>query len=180
MAPDTSKLQRLQGCFVSDRETSLLVRYWRGARSVMGEAIQAGMTGPESSDGEEPSEEETEAWDGSEADSASTAYAEPPWLPGQETLQQPLWSEMADAESSSADRDELYNQAFEEVRKTGRASVSLLQRRLRIGYSRAARIIEEMEANGVVSPDLGGSRGREVLVASDGPSSSGGSSREQT
>ena len=33
MAPDASKLQRLQGCFVSDRETQRLVRYWRGART---------------------------------------------------------------------------------------------------------------------------------------------------
>ena len=38
-----------------------------------------------------------------------------------------------------------------------------LQRRLRIGYSRAARLIDQMEADGVVGPDLGGSRGREVL-----------------
>ena len=97
------------------------------------------------------------------SDSWSSAYAEPPWLPGQEALQQPLWSEMAVAGSSPIGRDELYNQALEEVRKTGRASVSLLQRRLRIGYSRAARIIEELEADGVVSPDMGGSRGREVL-----------------
>jgi DNA segregation ATPase FtsK/SpoIIIE-like protein len=38
---------------------------------------------------------------------------------------------------------------------------------LRIGYSRAARIIEELEADGVVGPDLGGSRGREVLPGDD-------------
>jgi S-DNA-T family DNA segregation ATPase FtsK/SpoIIIE len=57
----------------------------------------------------------------------------------------------------------MYAQAVVEVRKSGRASVSLLQRRLRIGYSRAARLIDELEANGVIGPDMGGSRGREVL-----------------
>jgi S-DNA-T family DNA segregation ATPase FtsK/SpoIIIE len=166
MAPDTSKLLRLQGCFVSDRETSRLVRYWRGARSVVGEAGQAGMAGPELPEEAGPAGEGAETWETGLSDAGSPAYAQPPWLPGQEELQQPLWSELADAASMPAGRDELYNQALEEVRKTGRASVSLLQRRLRIGYSRAARIIEEMEADGVVSPDMGGSRGREVLPAS--------------
>ena len=91
--------------------------------------------------------------------------AEPPWLPGQEALQQPLWEEMAAKDGASSDG--MYAQAEEEVRKAGRASVSLLQRRLRIGYSRAARLIDELESNGVIGPDLGGSRGREV-VAGDG------------
>jgi S-DNA-T family DNA segregation ATPase FtsK/SpoIIIE len=88
---------------------------------------------------------------------------EPPWVPGQEALQQPLWDEMAAAEQAAAGKDEMYAQAVVEVRKSGRASVSLLQRRLRIGYSRAARLIDELEANGVIGPDMGGSRGREVL-----------------
>jgi DNA segregation ATPase FtsK/SpoIIIE, S-DNA-T family len=167
MAPDTSKLLRLQGCFVSDRETSRLVRYWRGARSLAGEAGQASMAGVELPEAAEPGGDGTETWEVGASDSAPSAYAEPPWLPGQEELQQPLWSDMAGAASSPAGRDELYNQALEEVRKTGRASVSLLQRRLRIGYSRAARIIEELEADGVVGPDLGGSRGREVLPGDD-------------
>jgi S-DNA-T family DNA segregation ATPase FtsK/SpoIIIE len=169
MAPDTSKLLRLQGCFVSDRETSRLVRYWRGARSLVGDAGQVGLAGAELPEEVGPAVEGVEAWESGASEIDSSIYAQPPWLPGQETLQQPLWSEMADAGPSPAGRDELYNQALEEVRKTGRASVSLLQRRLRIGYSRAARIIEEMEADGVVSPDMGGSRGREVLPAAGIP-----------
>jgi len=58
----------------------------------------------------------------------------------------------------------LYDQAVEEVRRAGRASISLLQRRLRIGYSRAARLIEQMEANGIIGPEQGGSRSRQVLI----------------
>jgi S-DNA-T family DNA segregation ATPase FtsK/SpoIIIE len=161
MAPDTSKLLRLQGCFVSDRETNRLVRYWRGARSLAGEAPQPGMEGVELPEGAAAGGGET--WGAGTDEGVPADYAEPPWLPGQEELQQPLWSEMAAGGQSPAGRDDLYNQALEEVRKTGRASVSLLQRRLRIGYSRAARIIEELEADGVIGPDMGGSRGREVL-----------------
>jgi len=173
MAPDTSKLQRLQGCFVSDRETSRLVRYWRGARSLVGDTGQAGLPGAELPESNETAGDGTEMWEVGASDSAPSAYAEPPWLPGQETLQQPLWSDMASAGSSPAGRDELYNQALEEVRKTGRASVSLLQRRLRIGYSRAARIIEELEADGEVGPDMGGSRGREVMPGDGSPTAPG-------
>ena len=92
---------------------------------------------------------------------SAEGFPEPPWLPGQEALQQPLWTDLA--EEAASDRDELYVQAVEEVRKAGRASVSLLQRRLRIGYSRAARLIDQLEQDGVVGPDLGGSRGRDVL-----------------
>jgi S-DNA-T family DNA segregation ATPase FtsK/SpoIIIE len=60
--------------------------------------------------------------------------------------------------------DELYGKAIEVVRQEGRASTTLLQRRLRIGYSRASRIIDALEEEGVIGPDLGGSRGREVLM----------------
>jgi len=51
----------------------------------------------------------------------------------------------------------------EEVARAGRASVSLLQRRLQIGFNRAARIIEEMERQGIVGPSEGG-KPREVYV----------------
>jgi S-DNA-T family DNA segregation ATPase FtsK/SpoIIIE len=60
--------------------------------------------------------------------------------------------------------DELFDKAIEVVRKEGRASTTLLQRRLRIGYARASRIIDALEGQGVIGPDLGGSRGREVLL----------------
>jgi len=52
---------------------------------------------------------------------------------------------------------------MEVVRQQGRASASLLQRRLRIGYSRAARLIDFMEDRGVVGPAASGGRARDVL-----------------
>ncbi len=170
MAPDVSKLQRLQGCFVSDRETSRLVSYWRGAHTFgpVLEPLDASMMAPGEGD-ELPA---AASPGGARAPTSETL--EPPWLPGQEMLQQPLWTEVAAAERAASDRDEMYAQAVEEVRKSGRASVSLLQRRLRIGYSRAARLIDTLEANGVIGPDMGGSRGREVLPGEAGDGASGG------
>ena len=49
------------------------------------------------------------------------------------------------------DKDDLYQQAVEIIRSEGKASTSFLQRKLQIGYNRAARIIDMMEANGIVS-----------------------------
>ena len=52
---------------------------------------------------------------------------------------------------NQGDKDELYNQALEIIRSEGKASTSFLQRKLQIGYNRAARIIDMMEAEGIVS-----------------------------
>ncbi len=51
------------------------------------------------------------------------------------------------------------------MRESRRASASLLQRRLRIGYPRAARLIDELEELGIVGPSQGGGRDRDVLIA---------------
>ncbi len=59
-------------------------------------------------------------------------------------------------------RDPLLEQAIQVVRAEGRASISLLQRRLRIGYSRAARLIEALEEQGIVGPPQGGTGVRAV------------------
>ncbi len=60
--------------------------------------------------------------------------------------------------------DDLLEQAIALVRRAQRASASLLQRRLRIGYPRAARLLDELEAMGIVGPAQGGGREREVLI----------------
>jgi DNA segregation ATPase FtsK/SpoIIIE, S-DNA-T family len=65
------------------------------------------------------------------------------------------------------DADALLGQAIDIVRRSDKASASLLQRRLRIGYARAARILDQMEDRGIVGA-ADGSRFREVLVTSDG------------
>ncbi|HXG59265.1 MAG TPA: DNA translocase FtsK [Thermoanaerobaculia bacterium] len=81
-------------------------------------------------------------------------------------------------EKSAADgieylEDPKYDEAVRVVLSTGQASASYLQRRLKLGYSRAARLIEIMEANGIVGPSQG-SKPREILVrADDYPPASG-------
>jgi DNA segregation ATPase FtsK/SpoIIIE, S-DNA-T family len=67
-------------------------------------------------------------------------------------------------EEDDSFEDELYDQAVQIVVEAKQASVSLLQRRMRVGYTRAARLIDSMEAKGVVGP-YEGSKPREVLVS---------------
>jgi len=121
MTPDSSKLQRLQGCFVSDKEISALVRYWKGARTT-----------------QEP-------------------------LVPEAVVQQRMWNEIEESEAQAAQQDEMLPKAIALVQDQQRASISMLQRRLRIGYSRAARLIDTMEEQGIIGPAPGGSSPREVL-----------------
>ncbi|MBI2425142.1 MAG: DNA translocase FtsK 4TM domain-containing protein [Candidatus Hydrogenedentes bacterium] len=60
--------------------------------------------------------------------------------------------------------DELFDDAVRTVMETGQASISMVQRRLRVGYTRAARLIDMMEMKGIVGPHTG-SKAREILVA---------------
>ena len=59
--------------------------------------------------------------------------------------------EINDGPKNQSDKDQLYNEAVEIIKTEGKASTSFLQRKLQIGYNRAARIIDMMEAEGIVS-----------------------------
>ena len=67
------------------------------------------------------------------------------------------------AESAEDEGDELLPAAVEVVLETGQASVSMLQRRLKLGYSRAARLVDQMEERGIVGP-FEGSKPRQLLI----------------
>jgi S-DNA-T family DNA segregation ATPase FtsK/SpoIIIE len=68
-----------------------------------------------------------------------------------------------ESEDGGADgKDPLYERAVELVRRLGKATISLLQRHLGIGYNRAARLMEQLERNGIVGPQIG-TRPREVF-----------------
>jgi S-DNA-T family DNA segregation ATPase FtsK/SpoIIIE len=121
MASDSSKLVRLQGCFVSDRELDRLVRYWKG----MGPPLEFRVG---------------------------------------DVVQPPLWEDMVVKEQRSSLEDDLWEEALDLIRHHRSASVSLLQRRLRIGYSRAARLVDLMEERGIVGPPTGPGKRREVLL----------------
>jgi S-DNA-T family DNA segregation ATPase FtsK/SpoIIIE len=144
MAPDSSKLQRLLGVFVSDRELARLVRYWKGTHVVDDTARPP--AGAAALPPQKPA---------------------PAAVPEAEPLQQPLWSDfrIKVEDMAQEDEDDLLAKAVEVVQSHNRASVSLLQRRLRIGYARAARLIDMMEEQGIIGPDEGGGRSRQVLVS---------------
>jgi S-DNA-T family DNA segregation ATPase FtsK/SpoIIIE len=114
MSPDSSKLVRLQGCFVSDREIARVVEFWT-------------QTGTPALDTGAP------------------------------------WGEIEEVESDE-ERDELLEEAIALLTRQERASTSLLQRRLRIGYPRAARLMDQLEDEGIVGPPESGGRWREVLI----------------
>ncbi|MBC8447480.1 MAG: DNA translocase FtsK [Chloroflexi bacterium] len=71
------------------------------------------------------------------------------------------WVELLE---SAARGDDLFDDAVELVQDYDRVSTSFLQRKLRIGFPRAARLMEMLEEEGIVGPDEGGGRGREVLL----------------
>ena len=81
------------------------------------------------------------------------------------TVSQVIEEDVGSIESGHEDYDEKYDEAVAVVTETKQASISMIQRRLRVGYNRAARMIEIMEKEGIVGP-ADGSRPREILARS--------------
>jgi len=138
MSSDSSKLVRLQGCFVSDRELEKLVTWWKDSAP------------PPAPSDRLASFEKT--------------------APAGDFVQPTLWGDSSSAlravkPKSASGEDDLLPQAIEVVKQSHKASVSLLQRKLRIGYSRAARLMELLEEKGIVGPDEGPTKGRTVHAA---------------
>jgi len=115
MASDSSKLVRLQGCFVSDAELERLVRFW--------------------------------------CDKID-------WIVPQPEAPAP-WHDMVSAEGET---DDLLEQAIELARGRASISTSFIQRRLRIGYPRAAHLIDLLEERGIIGPAADAGHSRKVLI----------------
>jgi S-DNA-T family DNA segregation ATPase FtsK/SpoIIIE len=139
-SPDAATPLRMQGAYVSDHELQRLVRYWKGARGFEQDPAAAAGTG------------------GSEARPYAPAAPTP-------LQQRPLWdpSQIGEAEAQPEGEDELLEEAIKAVREMKKASISLLQRRLRIGYTRAARLIDVLEEKGIIGPAEPGAKPREVI-----------------
>ncbi|MEZ5627883.1 MAG: DNA translocase FtsK, partial [Rhodocyclaceae bacterium] len=88
---------------------------------------------------------------------------EPDYVEGILDAQEESGDGLSSGDGDDMEADPLYDQAVEVVVKTRRPSISLVQRHLRIGYNRAARLIEQMERSGLVSP-MGSNGNREVLA----------------
>ena len=74
------------------------------------------------------------------------------------------WEELLGRQQELEEQDEILERAIELVKRTGNASASMLQRRLRLGYPRAARLMDELEEMGIIGRAQSGGRTREVLV----------------
>ena len=119
MMPESAKIARVQGCYVSDAEIDRVVEFWKSNRSE-----------------DEQAESQSVPWAG--------------------LLQQ------------LENRDDLLERALTVLRGKRQVSTSLLQRQLRLGYPRAARLMEQLVEMGAVGPDEGGGRSREVLLQDEG------------
>lgn len=123
LPPGSSRLTRVHGSFVTEREIEDVVSFWK--EQAPPEYDASFLMAPPSEDG---SEEETEEFDGEE--------------------------------------DPMYQEAVRVVLEMGKASTSTLQRRLRLGYGRAARILDMMQKEGIIGPP-DGPRPRDVLKRPD-------------
>lgn len=99
------------------------------------------------------------AWEGLKAQSTGEVSRADFELPRGVPLKQvPLWEEVEEQ-----NEDPLVSEAIDLVRREGRASITMLQRRMRIGYTRAARLIDTLEEKGIIGPAESNSQVREVL-----------------
>jgi len=112
MRPDMAKLQRVQGCLVTDPEINAVTDHWK-----------------------------------------ARGTGEPPTVAP--------WAGLLDKEE---DEDELVQDAIDLLRDMKNCSTSMLQRKLRIGYPKAARLMEQLAAKGIIGEDLGNGQGRAVLL----------------
>ena len=116
----TSKMQRIQGAFITESEIAKITEHWseQGEPDFADELLEAAQPPPEEGGGDE---------------------------------------------DFDPDSDDLLNQAAQLVVESGTASVSMIQRRLRVGYTRAGRLIDMLERRGIIS-GYEGSKPRKVLV----------------
>lgn len=154
-SPDVGAPVRLQGAFVSDRELNRIIDYWKGARRFR--RITTEEAQPRTEPPTIPAIPGGSARPPQPAPVTTASTIPPPH-------QQPLWEDLIEEAGEEPEyEDELVPEAIALVRDLGKASTSLLQRRFRIGYTRASRIMDVMEAEGIIGPPTGTSKAREVL-----------------
>jgi S-DNA-T family DNA segregation ATPase FtsK/SpoIIIE len=143
-APDSPAPTRLQGVWVSDPEIQRLIEFWR-VQDYNLRLSQSGL-------------HPTQAEFGTTAEPVSmdTPLSTP-------MQQAPLF----DSEMGAKEGDPMLVEAIRVVRQEGRASISMLQRKLRVGYTRAARLIDSLEDQGIVGPAQPTSQVRAVLDMGD-------------
>ncbi|MBI2052390.1 MAG: DNA translocase FtsK [Candidatus Sungbacteria bacterium] len=141
VSADSGKPRRIQGTYVSEKEVKKVVGF-----------IKSNL--PE--DAPDVNPDEALGLEKAVAGSPSASF----W-PGKTSLAVDF-----DRVNENEDEDELLPSAKEAIIQAGKASASLLQRRLRVGYARAARLLDILEAQGLIGPGEG-AKPREVLISSN-------------
>lgn len=92
---------------------------------------------------------------------------EQPSQPRYDDTEDPPWEERVGEEEESNEDEMLIEEAIALIKSEGHASASYFQRQLRIGYPRAARLVDQLEEMGIIGPSQGGGREREILIEAD-------------
>jgi S-DNA-T family DNA segregation ATPase FtsK/SpoIIIE len=152
LSPEAGTPVRLQGCYVADKEVEAIVKYWQqeAAEAAEAEVEEAPKPKPPSGKGKPPAPAPVEP----APEAATKAGAAP-------------WDDMLAREAVVEDKDNQIEQAIGVVKQYGTASASLLQRKLRIGYPRAARLMDELYDMGIIGRPQQGGKTREVLIEED-------------
>ena len=154
LSGDAPAPMRVQGVHVSNDEIDRIGRYWK-LQSAGVEGIKPIPLPPKAEPSGPPRDGETAP--SSREQGSQSAFWD--MAPNRDGL-----AVEGKTGNPNPDEDELYQTAVEMVRRLEKASISLLQRRLRIGYTRAARLVDMMEERGVVGPPkAGSSKPRDVL-----------------
>jgi S-DNA-T family DNA segregation ATPase FtsK/SpoIIIE len=161
MSGDAPAPARLQGVFVTDTEIANITRFWRNQ-----------LTDEDLANQGKPMLSQFALDEMTEKPERTSVARQ--WAPGGSNSlpQAAAWDRSGgfdddedepDDDGIDSDEDELYERAVDLVRRQNRASTSLLQRHFRIGYTRAARLMDVMEQRGIVGPPVDGAKPREVL-----------------
>ena len=138
-APDAAQPLRMQGTYVSDTELRKLVRHWRDLNKNSINTTNEQISEKDENNSDDDTHENQEAQN---------------------------LSEEIENLAKVEERDELYDKAIMIIQQQDRASISMLQRHLRIGYTRAAKLIDDLEENGIIGPAKSGAKQRDVLFKS--------------
>jgi len=173
--PDAPAPIRAQGIYVSDVELQRLTRYWKGARGFEAHTTNIGDTAVTPPVGA-PVNTDNFVAVGPGVRPTLGPMNTPPITGARQGVsnltpsaieQKPLWdpAQFGEPLGKPEGEDELLAEAIKAVREMRKASISLLQRRLRIGYTRAARLIDVLEEKGIIGPAKPGAQQREVIGA---------------
>lgn len=151
-----AKPVRVQSAFISEDEVKKIVKFLKNAYKNQLGNVPLDFSDPSQKRAEEVYEDKVPEVDYSAIDEVEGATAK-------EYQEQGLDFDALEEDMEAGDRDELFEAAKAEVIASGKASTSYLQRKFRIGYSRAASLIDILEEEGIIGP-ANGSKPREVLV----------------